>query len=93
MRQGLALKPAAAKAYAESLQNRANPYTCGVVISPWSPWLAANPDRKVYFPERFPVFGLLEIKCPQVSSVLEVPYLAKYETGAMKLQRNHNYYY
>ena len=93
MRQGLALEPVAAKAYAESLQNRVNLYPCGVVISPWSPWLAASPDRKVYFPERFPAFGLLEIKCPQVSSILEVPYLSKDETGTMKLKRNHNYYY
>ena len=93
MRQGLALEPVAAKAYAEELQNRVNLYPCGVVISLWSPWIAASPDRKVYNPERFPAFGLLEIKCPQVSSVLEVPYLAKDETGILKLKRNHNYYY
>ena len=93
MRQGLALEPVAAKAYAESLQNRVNLYPCGVVISPWSPWLAASPDRKVYFPKRFPAIGLLEIKCPKVSSVFEVPNLAKDETGAMKLKRNYNYYY
>ena len=33
------------------------------------------------------------MKCPHVSSVLEVPYLAKGETGAMKLKRNQNYNY
>ena len=93
MRQGLALEPVAAKAYAESLQHKVNLYPCGVVISLWSPWIAARPDRKVYNPERFPAFGLLEIKCPQVSSVLEVPYLVRDETGTMKLKRNHNYYY
>ena len=64
-----------------------------MVLSLWSPWIAATPDRKVYNPERFPAFGLLEIKCPKVSSVLEVPYLAKDETGTMKLKRNHNYFY
>ena len=93
MRQGLALEPVAAKAYAESLQNKVNLYPCGVVISLWSPWIAASPDRKVYNPKRFPAFGLLEIKCPQVSSDLEVPYLVRDETGTMKLKRNHNYYY
>ena len=92
IRQDLSLKPVAAKAYAKSLQNRVNPYPCGVVISLCSPWIAASPYRKVYHPERFPAFGLLEIKCPQVSSVLEVPYLAIDETGILKLKRNHNYY-
>ena len=64
-----------------------------MVVNPWAPWLAASPDIKVYFPERFPAFGLLEIKCPQVSSILETTYLAKDETGSLKLKRNHNYYF
>ena len=93
MKQGLASEPVAATCYAEVHQNKVNLYPCGVVVNPWAPWLAASPDRKVYFPERFPAFGLLEIKCPQVSSILETTYLAKDETGSLKLKRNHNYYF
>ena len=40
-----------------------------------------------------PPFGLLEIKCPQVSSVLECQYLVKDASGSLKLKKNHNYYY
>ena len=41
----------------------------------------------------FPEYGLLEIKCPQVGSVLECKYLTKDEDGSLKLKRNHPYYY
>lgn len=93
MRQGLASEPTAAKKYSEVCQNKVNLYPCGVVVSPWAPWIAASPDRKVYNPESFPPFGLLEIKCPQVNSVLEAQYLKKDQMGALKLNRNHQYYF
>lgn len=93
MRQGIASEPRAAKHYAEVNNNQVNLYPCGVIVSPVSPWIAASPDRKVYNPNRYPTFGLLEIKCPQVASVLECPYLSKDEAGNLKLKRNHNYYY
>ena len=93
MRQGLASEPFAASEYAKCLNNEINLYPCGVIVNYWSPWLAATPDRKVYNPNMTPKFGLLEIKCPQVSSVLEANYLYKDETSQLKLKRNHSYYY
>lgn len=93
MRQGIASEPFAASEYAKCLNNQVNLYACGVVVNYWAPWLAATPDRKVYNPRMVPMFGLLEIKCPQVSSVLEAKYLLKDETGQLKLKRNHSYYY
>jgi hypothetical protein len=56
-------------------------------------WLAASPDGKVYNTAMTPPFGLLEIKCPQVSSVLGASYLLKDATGALRLNKNHIYYY
>lgn len=92
MRQGLASEPTAARKYSEVCQHQVNLYPYGVVVSPWAPWIAASPDRKVYHPESFPPFGLLEIKCPQVS-VLETQYLKKDHTATLKLNRNHQYYF
>lgn len=93
MRQGLAFEPVAAEAYAQLKEYKLNMYPCGVVVNFWCPWLAASPDRKLYNPDMFPEFGLLEIKCPQVSSVLECKYLSKDQDGFLKLKRNHAYYY
>ncbi|XP_053402818.1 uncharacterized protein LOC128558057 [Mercenaria mercenaria] len=93
MKRGVACEPQAAKRYAEVCENRVNLYPCGVVVSFWAPWLAASPDRKVYDPTRNPPFGLLEIKCPQVTSVLEAACLKKDVTGQLALNRNHDYYY
>ena len=93
MRQGLAFEPVAAEAYAREKAYKLNLYPCGVVVSDSCPWLAASPDRKVYNPDMYPEFGLLEIKCPQVGSVLECKYLSKDQDGRLKLKRNHLYYY
>lgn len=94
MREGLASEPVAARCYAEKAMNKnVNLYPSGIIVNFWCPWLAASPDRKVYNPQRFPAFGLLEIKCPQVSSVLEAKYLVKTATGQLELKRNHPYYY
>ena len=70
MRQGMAFEPVAAEVYAREKAYKLNLYPCGVVVSDSCPWLAASPDRKVYNPEMYTEFGLLEIKCPQVGSVL-----------------------
>ena len=51
----------------------------GIIVNPWASWLAASPDRKVYLPNRQPPFGILEVKCPRVSSVLETSYLQRVE--------------
>ena len=65
MRAGIVREPLAASAYAGALDNNCNLYPCGLVMSPYSPWLVASPDRKVYIPNRQPMSVLLEIKCPQ----------------------------
>lgn len=94
MREGLASEPIAARCYAEKALNKSvNLYPSGIIVNFWCPWLAASPDRKVYNPQRFPAFGLLEIKCPQVSSVLEAKYLVKTATGQLELRRTHPYYF
>ncbi|XP_045178965.2 uncharacterized protein LOC123538734 [Mercenaria mercenaria] len=93
MRRGIASEEIAARKYAEALLNRINLYPCGVVVNFWAPWIAATPDRKVYNPTRNPPFGLLEIKCPLVSSILEASCLKRNTDGKLKLKRNHDYYY
>jgi hypothetical protein len=62
----------AGRAYAEKFLNRINLYPCGVVVSQWSSWIAASPDRKAYNTDRNPPFGLLESKCPTVNYITEV---------------------
>ena len=69
-----------------------NLYPCGIVVSPYVPWIAASPDRKVYCPSRRPAFGLLEIKCPQNEILHEVTCLEAQE-GSLKLKRGHDYFY
>ncbi|KAK3106013.1 hypothetical protein FSP39_010896 [Pinctada imbricata] len=91
MRHGIAYEPVAANAYVEKLNKDVNIYPCGLVVSPWCPWLAASPDRKVFCPALTPKYGLLEIKCP-VNPLSECQYLMKDENG-FKLKENHNYFY
>ncbi|XP_063426804.1 uncharacterized protein LOC134710375 [Mytilus trossulus] len=64
MRHGLSFESVAAAAFVKLHDENVNVYPCGIIVSPYSPWLAASPDRKVYHPSRIPQFGLLEIKCP-----------------------------
>lgn len=92
MADGLADEPKAAECYVQTSLENVNIYPCGIVISPWSPWLAVSPDRKVYNPNNNPPFGLLEIKCPRVESVLECSrYLANID-GILRLKPSHEYY-
>ena len=85
------MEPVAAIMYCNILNNDINLYPCGVVVSSWAHWLAASPDRKIYDPSKKPTFELLEIKCPNKNSVLEVPYL-KMVDGHLQLNRRHKYY-
>ncbi|KAK2140272.1 hypothetical protein LSH36_1413g00023 [Paralvinella palmiformis] len=89
---GIASEPRAANAYNNGLTSPVNVNPCGLVISRWSPWLAVRPDRKVYDPSRYPVLGLLEIKCPQVSTVLDAKFLQRTSDGRLQLKRSHQYY-
>ncbi len=61
------------------------------VINPWAFWIAASPDRKVFNPTHNPPFGILELKCPSVSSVLEVPYHER-RGNQLNLKTNYIYY-
>jgi hypothetical protein len=69
MMQGLLREPHAAAAYGALMDNNVNIYPCGLVVSPYCPWIAASPDRKLFCPTREPPFGLLEI-VSTVSSVV-----------------------
>ena len=93
MREGLMKEPLAAKKYSSIRNDITNIAPVGVVISPWCPWIAASPGRKIYDPTRTPKFGLLEIKCPKASSVSQLNYLSKDATETVKLKTNHNYFY
>lgn len=74
------------------MDNNVNLYPSGVVVSPYSHWLAATPDRKVYCPARDPPFGLLEIKCPDTDDLSKVKCLRE-DNGQYKLKTNDNYYF
>ncbi|XP_056016152.1 uncharacterized protein LOC125677134 [Ostrea edulis] len=91
MRHGIACEPTAAEAFVARMNDNVNIYPCGICVSPWSPWLAASPDRKVYCPALTPCYGLLEIKCP-VNPLSQCVYLNKDENG-FKLNRTHNYFH
>ena len=90
MKDGILNEPIAAECYSKQHEHCINVYPCGIVISPWAPWLAVSPDRKVYDPKRSPAFGLLEIKCPR-KSIKECKYLQKIGTKLL-LRRTHSYY-
>ena len=94
MKEGLLREPLAAAVYATIMDSHVNVYSCGLVISPYTPWIAASPDRKVFCSDRTPPFGLLEIKCPQSQNLDNVSCLAANEDkSGYKLKTNHDYYY
>lgn len=74
------------------MDDTVNLYPSGIVINPFSCWLAASPDRKVYCPDRNPPFGLLEIKCPVAERLTDVKCLQN-TNGTFSLKKNDNYYY
>lgn len=92
MKLGSAREPLAAQKYSEVKHNEINMWPSGIIVSPWAPWIAASPDRKVYDPSRNPQFGLLEIKCPDNDSPNNMSYLRNDGNG-LKLNKKHAYYY
>uniref|UniRef100_A0A8C6KPA7 YqaJ viral recombinase domain-containing protein n=1 Tax=Nothobranchius furzeri TaxID=105023 RepID=A0A8C6KPA7_NOTFU len=90
MRRGLALENIAIEEYCKLRE--VNHYPCGFLIHPDAPWMGATPDGIVYDPEGQPVFGLLEIKCPNVRSYVDCPYIVIKE-GTHTLRRSHPYYW
>jgi len=88
MRRGLALEPIAVEEYCKVRE--VNHYPCGFLIHPEAPWMGSTPDGLVCDPEGQPVFGLLEIKCPNVTSYVDCPYVMIKE-GTHTLRRTHPY--
>ena len=92
MRHGLEYGLQAVTAYTLALNNDVDVYACGVIISPFRPWIAATPDHKIYNLARDPAFDLLEIKCPMKDSIAEVDYLDLIG-GQYSLRKTHSYFY
>lgn len=90
MKRGLAMEPVAVQEYC-TLKN-VNFFPCGFVVHPDAPWLGSSPDGIIFDPSVRPHFGLLEVKCPNVPSYVDCPYL-KIQNGELKLKRSHAYYW
>ncbi len=76
MKRGLELESAVVEEYC--LLRGVNFYPCGFLIHPDAPWLGSSPDGIVCDPTELQVFGLLEIKCPNLKSYVDCPYHAYY---------------
>lgn len=90
MRRGLQLEPKAIEEYC--MVRDVNHYPCGFVIHPDAPWLGTSPDGLIYDPKAEPVFGLLEVKCPNVKSYVDCSYL-RVRDGVLQLKNTHAYYW
>ena len=88
MKRGLAMEPVAVQEYC-TLKN-VNFFPCGFVVHPDAPWLGSSPDGIIFDPSVRPHFGFLEVKCPNVPSYVDCPYL-KIQNGELKLKRSHAY--
>ncbi len=89
MRRGIDMEPLGVKEYC-TLKN-VNCSPCGFIVHPDAPWLDSSPDGVILDPSGNPPFGLLEVKCPNIQSYVDCPYL-KMSGGALKLRRQHKYY-
>ncbi|XP_065109040.1 uncharacterized protein [Paramisgurnus dabryanus] len=90
MKRGLEMESAVVEEYC--LVCGVNFYPCGFLIHPDAPWLGSSPDGIVFDPTEQQVFGLLEIKCPNVKSYVDCPYL-KLQNGTPQLKEQHAYYW
>ncbi|XP_072562284.1 uncharacterized protein [Paramormyrops kingsleyae] len=89
MRRGIDMEPLVVKEYC--VLKNANYSPCGFIVHPDAPWLGSSPDGVIFDPSGNPPFGLLDIKCPNVQSYVDCPYI-KMIGGALKLKRQHKYY-
>ncbi|XP_029955469.1 uncharacterized protein LOC115394311 isoform X2 [Salarias fasciatus] len=89
MKRGLEMEADAIWEYCQL--KRVNHYTCGFVIHPDASWLGASPDGLIFDPSEQSQFGLIEIKCPNVKSYVDCPYL-KMNSGKLELKQTHAYY-
>lgn len=90
MKFGLDHENEAAESYASLTGN--NVFKAGFVINPSSCHLGTSPDRKVIDPNAVPVYGLLEIKCPNSDSITNIKYL-NLINNTYKLKTTHEYYH
>lgn len=51
------------------------------------PYLGISPDAKVYDPAANPLFGLAEVKRPNIDSIMDAPHI-KIISGRAKLKGN-----
>lgn len=89
MKRGLEMEADAFWEYCQ--MKRVNHYPCGFVIHPDAPWLGASPKGVIFDPSEQCNFGLIEIKCQNVKSYVDCPYL-KMNSGKLELKRSHAYY-
>ena len=78
------MEPVAVQEYC-TLKN-VNFFPCGFVVHPDAPWLGSSPDGIIFDPRP------LEVKCPNVPSYVDCPYL-KIQNGELKLKRSHASYW
>ncbi|KAM3612131.1 uncharacterized protein V6R79_003324 [Siganus canaliculatus] len=90
MKSGLALESAAVQEYARI--RCINYWPLGFVIHPDAPWLGSSPDGIVFDPTESPPFGLVEVKCPNAKSYVDVGYL-NMQSGTMRLKPGDSYYW
>ncbi|KAK7918718.1 hypothetical protein WMY93_010002 [Mugilogobius chulae] len=90
MKRGLELEADAIWEYCQT--KRVNHYKCGFVVHPDAPWLGASPDGIVFDPTEQPRFDLIEVKCPNIKSYVDSPYL-KIISGTLQLKESHAYHW
>lgn len=73
MRPGVALKPVVVEEYCKVRE--LSHYPCGFLIPPEATWTGSTTDGIVYSSKGQPLFDLLEIKCPNVHSYVDCPYI------------------
>ena len=89
---GLRHENEAVKAYVNTTGS--NVYLCAIILNPSALYLACSPDRRVYDKSESgnEQFGLLEIKCLQATSFIEMPYLLE-QDNKFHLKSIHKYHY
>lgn len=86
MQRGLHLEPAAVEEYCRVMD--VNYYSCRFLIHPDAPWMDSSPDGIVFDPKGQPVFGLVEVKCPNILSYADCPYIVS-SKGTHCLRKSH----
>ncbi len=90
MKSSIDLDPEVLQQYSDFRSVNVSP--SGFGIHPDAPYLGASPDANVYNPTEEPLFGLAEVKCPNVDHITEASYI-KFVNGQAKLKINHKYFW